>query len=200
MATSPMLASSDAGDFYYLSNFLNPSDAQRLFSIFSTELDWQQKEIRLFGRKIPQPRLTCWYSDEGVQYAYSGLQLEPMPWHPELLGLRKLLQQTLHFPFNSVLGNAYRDGRDSMGWHADDEKELGAEPVIASISLGAERKFKLRKRMGHSTTDLRLEHGSLLVMQRQCQSGYRHSLPKTVKPVGLRINLTFRQVMSPPVR
>ena len=138
-----------ASDFQYIENFLDRDRGFSLLQKFRAELSWQQQEIRLFGRKILQPRLSCWYGDQGADYAYSGLRLQPLPWHPDLLVLRHLLQESLQCPFNSVLANAYRDGGDSMGWHADDEKELGAEPLIASLSLGAPRRFLLRSRKGN---------------------------------------------------
>jgi len=184
----------DSSDFQYIENFLESAHGFWLLEHFHKELRWQRQEIRLFGRKILQPRLSCWYGDPDAQYTYSGLQLQPLPWHPALLDLRNLLQETLQFPFNSVLANAYRDGRDSMGWHADDEKELGPEPLIASLSLGASRRFLIRSRNGNENSSMLLEHGSLLLMRGKSQKNYRHSVPKTTKPVGLRINLTFRQV------
>lgn len=191
----PLLADCGAtSDFEYIQKFLKKDHGFSLLQKFRAELSWQQQEIRLFGRKILQPRLSCWYGDQDAAYAYSGLRLEPLPWHPDLLVLRHLLQETLQYRFNSVLANAYRDGRDSMGWHADDEKELGAEPLIASLSLGAPRRFLLRSRNGGETASLLLEHGSLLLMRGTSQKYYKHSIPKTAKPAGLRINLTFRHV------
>lgn len=186
----------DSEDFVYFGHFLEYTRGYGLLQKLRSELNWKQHEIQLFGRKILQPRLSCWYGDVNAEYTYSGLHLRPLPWHPELLALRYRLQNVLQCPFNSVLANAYRDGRDSMGWHADDEKELGAEPRIASISLGAERRFMLRSRNGKETKSLQLEHGSLLLMQGTSQRDYRHSIPKTRKAVGLRINLTFRQVRN----
>ncbi len=197
-ASQPALLSgfSDSAEFQYIENFVDLAEASRLLQTLYTELRWEQQEIRLFGRKIPQPRLSCWYGDADAEYAYSGLRLAPLPWHPELSRLRRVLQGTLQHPFNSVLANAYRNGRDSMGWHADDEKELGTEPLIASLSLGACRRFLLRARRGNQTMGLALQHGSLLLMRGTSQLHYRHSLPKTSKSVGLRINLTFRQIKS----
>jgi alkylated DNA repair dioxygenase AlkB len=186
-------------DFCYVEDFLSASSASRLLQHFWQDLRWSQQDITLFGRRVPQPRLTCWYGDTGAHYSYSALHLEPLPWHPDLLELRWLLQEKLRCSFNSVLVNAYRDGRDSMGWHADDEKELGPAPCIASLSLGASRRFLLREKHGKNLRSifLQLEHGSLLVMQHDSQCRFMHSLPKTRKPAGLRINLTFRQVFRP---
>ena len=189
----------DTGNFpdvYLVPDFLGQSRASRLLATLWAELNWTQHEISLFGRRVYQPRLSCWYGDPGAHYTYSGLHLQPSHWHPALEDIRRVLEDTVDTRFNSVLANAYRNGRDSMGWHADDEKELGEEPTIASLSLGACRRFLLRERHGNKTICLALEPGSLLVMQGASQSVYRHSLPKTSKPVGLRINLTFRMVLN----
>jgi alkylated DNA repair dioxygenase AlkB len=191
-----MAAISNSRDFQYHENFLDPGYAWGLLSSLYAELRWQQYPIRLFGRTVLQPRLSSWYGDPGATYAYSGLSLLPLPWHPQLASLRELLQESLGQPFNSVLANAYRHGSDSMGWHADDEKELGANPLIASLSLGATRRFLVKARTGIGSREWLLHNGSLLVMRGNSQSAYLHALPKTRKPVGLRINLTFRQVYS----
>lgn len=183
-------------DFCYVADFLPAKTANRLVQRLWQELQWGRQDITLFGRSVSQPRLTSWYGDHDAHYSYSGLQLDPLPWHPVLLQLRRMLQEKLLSNFNSVLANAYRDGRDSMGWHADDEKELGPKPLIASLSLGQTRRFliKEKQRKDIKPVCLHLEHGSLLVMQGDSQSRYKHSLSRTLKPAGLRINLTFRQV------
>lgn len=185
--------------FIHQPGFLKGSEAQRLLQRLWNELDWAQRDIRIFGRWVPQPRLTAWYGDAGARYRYSGLELEPLPWHPELLTLRKRLEQRTGHAFNSVLANAYRNGSDSMGWHRDDEKELGPEPFIASVSLGSTRRFLLRERRAGnvpaSSVGIELEAGSLLIMKGACQQRYLHSLPKTRQDVGLRINLTFRRIL-----
>jgi len=186
-------------DFCYVANFLPAKTASLFMGRLWQELQWSQQDIMLFGRRVQQPRLTSWYGDPEAHYSYSGLQLNPLPWHPDLLELRSFLREKTGYDFNSVLANAYRDGRDSMGWHADDEKELGPNPLIASLNLGASRRFLLREKRGNHSkpVSLQLEHGSLLVMQAESQSRYLHSLPKTAKAVGLRINLTFRRVFKP---
>jgi len=167
-----------------------------LLDKLGAELAWQRHEIKLFGRRIMQPRLSCWYGDEGVSYGYSGLKLEALPWHPGLQNLRHRLETELHQPFNSVLANAYRDGNDSMGWHADDEPELGDAPTIASLSLGYPRRFLVRSKRGKERRAMMLGNGSLLVMRGAAQSAYQHALPKTLKTAGYRINLTFRNVRN----
>lgn len=186
----------DLAGFDYRPGFLPRACADALLQRLWRELDWRQDHIVLFGRRVPQPRLSCWIGDPDAAYRYSGLSLSPAPWHPELSRLRKRLERTLGRPFNSVLANAYRDGRDSMGWHADDEPELGLEPMIASLSLGACRRFLVRRVDGGPTTAVELQHGSLLVMAGAAQASYRHAVPKTARPTGMRINLTFRSIRT----
>lgn len=181
--------------FEYIPEFLNPDEADRFLASLWNELNWMQAEITMFGRKVMQPRLIAWYGDPGANYAYSGLSLNPRPWHPVLLELKNRIEALTAGRFNSVLANAYRNGRDSMGWHRDDEKELGPRPTIASLSLGAERRFLVREK-GRKSSGLALEHGSLLLMQGDCQARFQHSLPKTQRDTGLRINLTYRDIRS----
>lgn len=180
----------------YQPQYLPRTRASELLHLFWQELSWQQWRIVLFGRRVLQPRLTAWASDPCVIYKYSGLSLAPSPWHPELQLLRDELEAELKTGFNSVLVNAYRTGQDSMGWHADNEPELGRRPVIASISLGAQRRFLIRRGGNGPSKRVELDHGSLLLMQHDSQHVWQHSVPKTKKPVGLRINLTFRMVRT----
>ena len=179
----------------YQPEFLPRDEASRFLEALWTGLEWSQKEIVLFGRRVMQPRLTAWYGDTGVTYRYSGLTLHPLAWHPVLLEIRERIESFTDQRFNAVLANAYRDGSDSMGWHRDDEAELGRQPVIASVSLGDERRFLVRENQGPPSA-LVLEHGSLLVMKGDFQRRYRHALPKTRRQAGLRINLTYRLVGS----
>lgn len=173
--------------------WLTAMDSDALFATLRADIAWETHRIRLFGRQVDSPRLSCWIGDPGTAYTYSGTRFEPHPWPAALLALRERLQQDIGVPFNSVLANLYRDGRDSMGWHSDDERELGVEPVIASLSLGAARRFVLRNRRDpDSKLALDLADGSLLLMRGQTQRHWRHALPRTAKPVGERINLTFR--------
>lgn len=160
------------------------------------DLDWRSQEITLFGRPVLQPRLMDWYADPGVTYRYSGLTLAPKAWPKVLSELRERLEAHCGASFNSVLCNAYRDGQDSMGWHADDEPELGPEPLIASLNLGATRRFRIRPRGGGPSLGLDLDAGSLLLMTGRSQADYQHAVPKTRRPVRLRINLTFRRVLA----
>ena len=176
--------------------FLPAPEAEALLAQLTAEVAWEQRSIRLYGREIPQPRLTAWHGDPAARYTYSGLVWEPRPWLPALQALRQRLEAATQARFNSVLLNLYRDGRDSMGWHADDEPELGSAPAIASLSLGATRRFRLRPRTGlaHPPLSLDLPGGSLLLMRGPTQQHWQHALPKTARQVGPRLNLTFRWV------
>jgi alkylated DNA repair dioxygenase AlkB len=143
------------------------------------------------------PRLTAWHGDPGAVYTYSNIRMEPEPWTPLLESIRDRVSEFCKAEFNSVLLNLYRDGNDSMGWHSDDEKELGPQPTIASLSFGAERTFKFRHKFNRSLKhSMTLSHGSLMVMQGETQALWQHSLPKTRKKVFPRINLTFRRILS----
>ncbi|WP_449465796.1 alpha-ketoglutarate-dependent dioxygenase AlkB family protein [Stenotrophomonas humi] len=182
-------------DICHLPNWLQPAEADALLQTLREEVPWEVHRIRMFGRWVDSPRLSCWVGDPQAHYRYSGADFVPRPWPPALLPLRERLQQTCAAPFNSVLLNRYRDGRDSMGWHSDDEPELGERPVIASLSLGATRRFLLRRRDDNAlTTEFLLAHGDLLVMAGDTQRFHQHALPKTARPLGERINLTFRQI------
>lgn len=182
--------------FSYRPGFVPSERADALVETLWSEVPWTQRKIIMFGRRVAQPRLVAWMSDPGVSYRYSGLTWAPTPWHGAVAELRGMLEAELGRRFNSVLLNAYRDGRDSMGWHADDEPELGAEPCIASVSLGATRRMLARPAAGGPSVPFDLEHGSLLVMDGRSQADYRHSVPKTKRPIGRRINLTFRRIRS----
>ncbi len=184
------------GLLYHLPQFLAPDDASALSAELTCSLAWQQHRLTLFGRERLTPRLCAWYGDSHARYGYSGQALEPLPWTAPLAALRQRLEAALGFTFNSVLANLYRDGADSMGWHSDDEASLGPQPVIASLSLGATRRFVLRHRQRRElpTLALPLESGSLLVMAGDTQRYWQHAVPKTRRPVAARVNLTFRQV------
>lgn len=167
-----------------------------LFDRLSNSLDWRSESITLFGKTMPQPRLVAWYGDADAQYGYSGKRLQTLPWTAELLDLRERLEFLTGVAFNSVLANLYRNEQDSMGLHADDEPELGERPVIASLSLGETRSFRLkhRKRRELAPLKLALSSGSLLVMRGETQRYWKHEIPKSRVPCGPRINLTFRLV------
>lgn len=177
----------------YYPNFFPAEKADELFRHFLNETQWQQDSITLFGRTHPQPRLTALYGNEGRAYSYSTIVMQPHPWTPALIYVKEAIEECIRERFTTVLLNLYRDGKDSNGWHADDERELGRNPVIASVSFGAERQFHLRH---NSIPDQRLkvalEHGSLLVMGGTTQHFWKHQVPKTAVSTSPRINLTFR--------
>ena len=188
---------SQDGELYYLAGFLAASVALHYLERLSAELDWQQEVATIVGRRVPIPRLVCWYGDEGSVYQYSGLTHYPQAWTETLLGLRQSVESASGHRFNSVLGNLYRDGQDSMGWHADQEKVLGSNPFIASLSLGAERLFKIRHNKTGETVAINLASGSLLLMGGPLQHHWRHCVPKTQQAKPARINLTFRKIIQP---
>ena len=199
MALSPLPLSQ--AELLFEPAFLPAAKAQVLLAQLTAAVAWEQRSIRIFGQEIPQPRLTAWYGDAEARYTYSGLAWEPRPWLPALQALRQRLEAATGARFNSVLLNLYRNGRDSMGWHADDEPELGSAPAIASLSLGATRRFRLRPYraqpragLGPAPFGLDLPSGSLLLMRGPTQQHWQHALPKTARPVGPRLNLTFRWV------
>jgi len=197
--TPPPLARLDIEDglLFFHERWLPPEASAAAFSALRAETPWRAEQIRIAGRMIDVPRRTAWYGDPGATYVYSGLRNEPLPWTPLLEALRDAVTAAAGAPLNSVLLNWYRDGRDSMGWHADDEPELGKEPVIASLSLGAPRRFVLRhaKKKGRATAFV-LGDGALLVMTGRTQRFYRHAVPKE-EAAGERINLTFRRIVGP---
>jgi alkylated DNA repair dioxygenase AlkB len=160
------------------------------------ETPWSQPQVRVFGRWHPVPRQVAWYADPGVVYGYAGLDHAALPWTPLLRLIREEVEAACGQAFNGVLLNRYRDGQDSMGWHSDDEASLGRNPLIASLNLGAARRFDFRRkgtsRIGHS---LELGHGSLLVMAGATQHHWQHQIAKTRKASGLRLNLTFRRIV-----
>ena len=183
------------GELYYYRNWLSEHAAAQLFLVLQRKVAWQQTRIKLYGKSVPIPRLNAWYGDLGCHYSYSNTQLELLPWLPELETVNQYLSDMLEYRFNSVLVNCYRNGSDSVAWHSDDEPELGPEPMIASVSLGAERRFCLRHRYHNNMRKtLYLENGSLLVMAGKMQHCWQHQLPKTSKIVSTRLNLTFRRV------
>jgi len=186
----------DGPDLQLLPGWLAPGPAEALMQALRQALPWQVHRVRMFGREFDSPRRSCWIGDAGASYRYSGMLHAPHPWPPALAPLRQRLADETGTSFNSVLANIYRDGRDRMGWHSDDEPELGARPLIASLSLGATRRFLLRHRADRRRRlALELPAGSLLLMRGQTQAQWQHALPATVRPVGPRINLTFRRIV-----
>lgn len=171
--------------------------ADALFATLRATIAWAQEDILIFGVRRRVPRLVAWHGDPGASYVYSGTPHEPRAWTPPLLEIRGVVETLTGQRYNSVLLNLYRDGSDGMGWHADDEPALGRDPPIASVSLGATRRFRLRHRRRREVAlALDLEQGSLLLMAGPTQHHYVHAVPKTARNVGERINLTFRSVAS----
>ncbi len=178
--------------------FLPERYARELHDRLVDGLEWRQRNIQMFGRRIRQPRLTAWYGDPGITYTYSGTRWCARGWPEELAGLVPEVSRAAGEQFNSVLCNFYRDGNDSMGWHADDERALGKNPVIASLSLGQVRRFSLRRReaSGEGPVHFHLASGSLLVMGGDLQHHWQHAVSKTRRPMGGRVNLTFRRIVD----
>jgi len=183
-------------DLTLAASFLAAAECATLLAQLLSVTPWRSEPITLYGRTVMQPRLLAWYGDREAFYTYSGIRHTPLPWTPLLSGLRRRVEQASGARFNSVLLNYYRNERDSMGLHADDEPELGPTPVIASLSLGAERRlvFRHRWRREIANLNLPLPDGSLLVMAGSTQRHWQHGIRKQVRPCGPRVNLTFRWV------
>lgn len=180
-------------DVSYYRNFIPEDKCTEIFEQLLAQTNWRQDDIKVFGKVYAQPRLTALYAENDQPYSYSNITMHPEPFTPLLLELKAALKRVSAADFTTVLLNLYRDGSDSNGWHADDEKELGQNPVIASLSFGAVRDFKFREKANKSNTyKMQLEPGSLLLMQGATQHLWQHQIPKTKKVVGPRINLTFR--------
>lgn len=179
------------GELYFLAQ-LPGAQEERLARLIA-ETAWRADSITLWGKRYLQPRLTAWYGT--ARYRYSGLSLEPLPWTPLLLELKQAVEQACGRSFNSVLLNYYRDQHDSMGFHSDDERELGPEPAIASLSLGAARQFVLRHKASRQSIKVLLGDGSLIVMAGALQSHWQHAIHKQRQPCGPRVNLTFRSII-----
>lgn len=184
------------GGLYLLEGFYSREKADTYFHQLYQKLDWQQEQLFIYGRWLKVPRLMAWYGDPGAHYRYSGVDHRPQAWTPELLLMRAELESVCGQHFNSVLANLYRDGRDSMGCHADDEKELGNNPTIASLSLGESRLLRFHHVQTQYKLDIELMHGDLLVMAGELQHHWRHELPKTRRTKLPRINLTFRRIVA----
>ncbi|WP_260261084.1 alpha-ketoglutarate-dependent dioxygenase AlkB family protein [Vibrio intestinalis] len=192
LSTQPQWQTITQGRLLFEQAFIMPTDAEQLYDQLFHQIDWQQLSIKMFGKEVLQPRLQAWFGDRS--YQYSGLKLSPAPIPDFLLPIQKRCEQICDSRFNSVLINLYRNGEDSMGWHQDNEAELGRNPVIASLSLGAERKFVLKHNQTSEKLAYQLSSGSLLVMAGETQHFWKHALPKTKRVNTPRINLTFRWI------
>lgn len=185
------------GDILWVKHFLAPEEASSLAKTLQDTIPWRQDSIRIAGKDTPIPRLQAWFGDPGMTYTYSGLTLQPEPWLPTLEAIRRRIEDYSDTQFNSLLANLYRDENDSVGWHADDEPELGENPVIASLSLGETREFVLKHR-DHQEKKLRLDlkNGDLLIMRGALQHRWLHQIPKAKSHCEFRINLTFRRIFT----
>mgnify|MGYP005992440173 CR=1 FL=1 len=184
------------GKLVYYPRFIEKQESLDLYHDLLANLQWSQAQIKMFGKLVTIPRLQAWYGDSDAYYKYSGLPLKPLPWLDVLTSLKIKCEQALGKSFNSVLANYYRDNRDSMGWHSDNEKQLGDLPIIASLSFGQQRRFCMRQKSTGEKFELNLQSGSLLVMQSNIQTHWQHSLPKSAKPLSGRINLTYRRIYN----
>jgi alkylated DNA repair dioxygenase AlkB len=182
------------GEFIYLPNFFTKQESDFLFNLLKINVLWKQETMNMYGKRVDFPRLTSWYGDNDKPYSFSGITLDPNPWTKELLEIKAKIEPIADVNFNSVLLNRYRNGSDSISWHTDAEKELGLNPIIASVNFGATRNFQLRHIETKEKIDIDLSHGCLLIMQGELQHFWQHQIPKTTKPVNERINLTFRVI------
>ena len=195
-ATSePIFLDLPDAEIIYYPQFYDKEQADIIFTELVKDIPWQQDEIRVYGKIHPQPRLTALFGNEGKPYSYSNITMQPHPWNSLLQKLKTEIEKISETIFTTVLLNQYRDGKDSNGWHADNEKELGTNPVIASLSFGAERTFQLKHNLDKDLKkNIILQHGSLLLMKGTTQHFWKHQIPKTAKPISPRINLTFRVI------
>lgn len=184
-------------DVVFYPEFFPASEADRLLSQLVETTAWRQDSMKIYGKATPLPRLTAWYGDPGARYVYSGIVNDPLPWTAALAEIKKGVDTVSGVTFNGVLLNRYRTGKDSMGWHSDDEQEFGPNPVIASVSFGGTRNFQLRhKRRKDLKASVELTHGSLLIMRSGTQENWQHQIPKTARPAKERVNLTFRRIVN----
>jgi alkylated DNA repair dioxygenase AlkB len=187
----------DDGELLYHPEFFDKSTSDHLLKTLLETIDWHQDKIKMYGKEIPLPRLSAWYGETDKPYSYSGITLQAKPWTKELLYIKERIEGIVGVSFSSVLLNRYRDGKDYVSWHADDEKELGKNPVIGSVNFGATRRFQLRRIDDHANKiELELQHGTFLVMRGTTQHYWQHQVPKTAAKIGERLNLTFRVITN----
>jgi alkylated DNA repair dioxygenase AlkB len=185
------------GELYHIPSFLPLEESLRLLVFLHRSLYWRQDSVTLFGKKVKQPRLTAWYGEPNLYYTYSGLRLKTVPWTFTLLTLRDRVEALDVGQYNAVLLNYYRDGNDSMGYHSDDEPELGVNPIIAILSLGQPRKLQMKKKKSTARPlNFVLQSGDLFIMAGATQHHWRHQIPKSPSARGARLSLTFRNIIS----
>lgn len=191
-----VLSMQDA-DVTFYRNFFNQQDSDDIFQTLLNQIKWRQDKMKIYGKEVNLPRKTAWYGDRNMSYKFSGIHLDPEPWIPTLLQVKKKVEEIAKVNFNSVLLNLYRDGNDGISWHTDAEPELGQNPVIASVSFGGTRRFMFRHKHNQDLkAEIELVHGSFLLMAGVTQHFWQHQIPKTSKQVQPRINLTFRVINS----
>jgi alkylated DNA repair dioxygenase AlkB len=182
------------GEYFFYPNFFSKSESDLFLQKLKDEIEWKQETMNMYGKQVNFPRLTAWYGNKDKPYSFSGITLQPKVWSKELLEIKEKIELISQVQFNSVLLNRYRTGNDSISWHTDAEKELGKNPIIASVNFGATRKFQLRHIETKEKIEIELTHGSLLIMQGELQHYWQHQVPKTSKVINERINLTFRVI------
>ena len=184
-------------DMALFENIFTNQESKKLYRNLIDNIQWRQDKIKIFGKLIDQPRLTAFYGDKNKEYAYSGIVMKPIEWNDDLLFIKNRVEEVAKIKFSSVLLNYYRDGKDSMGWHSDDEKELGLNPVIGSVSFGQSRVFQMRHkfRKDINKVDIALTNGSFLLMKGTTQHFWQHQIPKTKRELASRINLNFRDIV-----
>ena len=191
----PIVFNLPDAEIIYYPNFFSKEESDIIFDQLTNDIPWQQDDIKVFGKVHPQPRLTALFGNEGKPYSYSNITMQPHAWNTLLQKIKSKIENISGTNFSTVLLNLYRNGKDSNGWHADNEKELGVNPIIASVSFGTARVFQLKHNtISNLKQNILLEHGSLLVMKGTTQHFWKHQIPKTSKPIGSRINLTFRVI------
>ena len=184
-------------DLILFENFFTNQESKKLHKNLIENIQWRQDKIKMFGKLIDQPRLTAFYGNTNKDYSYSGIVMKPIDWNEDLLFIKNRVEEIVKINFTNVLLNYYRDGKDSMGWHSDDEKELGQNPVIGSVSFGESRVFQMRHKFRKEIkkVDIPLTNGSFLLMKGATQHFWQHQIPKTTRNLESRINLTFRVIV-----
>lgn len=183
------------GEVYYVQEFISKPEQESLFIALEHDIKWASDMVKIYGKTIQTSRKMAWYGDEGLSYTYSGIERIALPWHKDLFPLKEKIETFTSHCFNSCLLNRYIDGSQGMGWHSDDEPTLGNPNTIASISLGAERKFCFRHKRSKEKVELQLHSGGLLIMTGLTQKNWHHALPKSLRVKEPRINLTFRKIL-----
>ena len=182
------------GEYLFYPDFFTKLESETYLQKLKTDIEWKQESMNMYGKQVAFPRLTAWYGDNDRPYSFSGITLAPKNWTKELLEIKEKIEAISKVVFNSFLLNRYRNVNDSISWHTDAEKELGRNPIIASVNFGATRKFQLRHIKTKEKLDIELTNGSLLIMQGELQHYWQHQVPKTSQKVNERINLTFRVI------